>query len=86
MYMADGHAKSVFQYPNFEIAPAELKRNFFAAPFGCDSGTVFKYENTDPYILSAIIKKVTGMDMMDYLKPRFFDKLGLDIPYHLTDD
>ncbi len=86
MYMADGHAKSVFQYPNFEIAPAQLKRNFFAAPFKYDSGTVFKYENTDPYILSAVIKMVTGMDMMEYLKPRFFDKLGLDIPYHLTDD
>ena len=85
MYMADGHAEKVFAYPNFEIAPAELKRNFFAAPFREDDTEVFKYENTDPYILSAVIKKVTGMDMMDYLRPRFLDKLGLD-PYHVPDD
>ena len=85
MYMADGHAEKVFAYPNFEIAPAELKRKFFAAPFREDEDEVFKYENTDPYILSAVIKKVTGMDMMDYLKPRFLDKLGLD-PYHVRDD
>ena len=32
LYMADGHAEKVFAYPNFEIAPADLKRNFFAAP------------------------------------------------------
>ncbi len=85
MFMADGHEKKVFAYPNFEIAPAQLKRDFFAAPFAHDSGTVFKYENTDPYILSAVINKVTGMDMMDYLKPRFLDKLKLN-PYHLKDD
>ena len=83
--MADGHAVKVFKYPNFEIAPAQLKRDFFAAPFACDSGKVFKYENTDPYILSAVIQKVTGMDMMDYLKPRFLDKLKID-PQHLKDD
>lgn len=85
MYMADGHAVKVFAYPNFEISPAQLKRNFFAAPFKCDSGVEFKYENTDPYILSAVIKKATGMDMMEYLKPRFLDKLGIN-PYHLKDD
>ena len=85
MFMADGHAEKVFAYPNFEIAPAQLKKNFFAAPFKHDSGVVFKYENTDPYILSAVIKKVTGMDMMDYLRPRFLDKLKLD-PYFLRDD
>ena len=85
LYMADGHAVKVFAYPNFEISPAQLKRNFFAAPFRCDSGEVFKYENTDPYILSAVIRKATGMDMMEYLRPRFLDKLKLD-PYFLTDD
>lgn len=85
MYMADGHAVKVFAYPNFEIAPAQLKRDFFAAPFKCDSGIEFKYENTDPYILSAVIKKATGMDMMDYLRPRFLDKLKIN-PHFLTDD
>lgn len=40
-------------------------------------GTVFLYNSFGTYLLSAIIQKVTGKKVVDYLKPRLFDPLGI---------
>ena len=40
-------------------------------------GTHFAYNSTATYMLSAVITKVTGMRMVDYLKPRLFNPLGI---------
>lgn len=58
---------------------------FFNSPWYNDPGEEFKYVNENIYILSAIIKKVTGMCVRDYLKPRLFDILGIDYPFWETD-
>ena len=41
-------------------------------------GTLFGYDSTATHTLCALVQKVTGMKMMDYLKPRLFDKLGIE--------
>ena len=41
-------------------------------------GTHFAYNSTATYMLSAVITKVTRMRMVDYLKPRLFDPLGIE--------
>lgn len=40
-------------------------------------GSVFLYNSFGTYLLSAIIQKVTGEKVVDYLKPRLFDPLGI---------
>lgn len=40
-------------------------------------GTLYSYNNAATIGLSAIIQRVTGMNMMDYLQPRLFDPLGI---------
>lgn len=40
-------------------------------------GTKFEYNSMNTYILSAIVTKVTGESMMDYLKPRLWEPLGI---------
>ncbi len=40
-------------------------------------GTYFHYDSGATYMLSAIIQKLTGEKLVDYLKPRLFDKLGI---------
>lgn len=42
-----------------------------------EPGTHFAYNSTATYMLSAIITRVTGMSMADYLKPRLFNPLGI---------
>jgi len=43
-------------------------------------GTHFVYNSGATYMLSAIIQKVTDMTLLDYLKPRLFEPLGIEDP------
>ena len=43
-------------------------------------GTHFKYNSPATYMLSAIIQKVTGEKLVDYLDPRLFQPLGIKKP------
>jgi len=43
-------------------------------------GTHFVYNSGATYMLSAIIQKVTGVTLLDYLKPRLFEPLGIEDP------
>jgi len=43
-------------------------------------GTHFVYNSGATYMLSAIIQNVTGVTLLDYLKPRLFEPLGVEDP------
>jgi CubicO group peptidase (beta-lactamase class C family) len=49
-----------------------------AVPF--KPGTHFLYNTSATYMLSAIVQKVTGATVLDYLKPRLFEPLGIEHP------
>jgi CubicO group peptidase (beta-lactamase class C family) len=40
-------------------------------------GSVFTYNNGATFMLSAIIQKLTGMKLIDYLRPRLLEPLGI---------
>lgn len=52
-------------------------RAFFAATVEYAPGTHFVYNSGATYILSAIVQKVTGQDLLAYLEPRLFAPLGI---------
>ena len=43
-------------------------------------GAHFLYNTPATYMLSAIVQKTTGMTVLDYLRPRLFDPLGIEGP------
>lgn len=51
-----------------------------AQPVRYRPGTHFLYNNGATYLLSAILQKVTGETLLDYLRPRLFDPLGIQAP------
>ena len=55
-------------------------KTFLAHPVPFKPGTHFLYNSPATYMLSAIVQKVTGMTVLDYLKPRLFEPLGIDNP------
>jgi CubicO group peptidase (beta-lactamase class C family) len=55
-------------------------KTFLAHPVPFKPGTHFLYNSAGTYMLSAIVQKVTGMTVLDYLKPRLFEPLGIDSP------
>ncbi len=50
---------------------------FLSLPIEFRPGTAFLYDSAASYMLSAIVQKVSGQKLVDYLRPRFFEPLGL---------
>jgi CubicO group peptidase (beta-lactamase class C family) len=53
---------------------------FLTHPVPFKPGTHFLYNSPATYMLSAIVQKVTGMTVLDYLHPRLFEPLGFKDP------
>ncbi len=73
--MSTGHQDEV----NWREAPHWAKA-FLSHPVPHKPGTHFRYNTPATYMLSAIVQKVTGMTMLEYLKPRLFEPLGIREP------
>ncbi|MDD2647579.1 MAG: serine hydrolase [Eubacteriales bacterium] len=57
---------------------------FFTKPIPNESGTHFCYNTGASYVLSAIVSKITGLSLLDFLMPRFFEPLHISHPYWLA--
>lgn len=79
--MAVGHeADPMFWLnPNAPPGPAWTKR-FLAHPVPKHPGEQFVYNTSATYMLSAIVQKVSGQTLTDYLGPRLFEPLGIENP------
>lgn len=58
----------------------QWKKYFLSYPVKHKPGTFFCYNTLGTYMLSAIVQKVTGMTVLDYLTPRLFFPLGIEKP------
>ena len=55
-------------------------KSFLAWPVEHEPGSYYCYNSLGTYMLSAIVQKVTGQKIVDYLQPRLFDPLGIEAP------
>ncbi|HEV8541229.1 MAG TPA: serine hydrolase domain-containing protein [Verrucomicrobiae bacterium] len=55
-------------------------KTFLAHSVPNKPGTHFLYNTAGTYMQSAIVQKVTGMTVLDYLRPRLFEPLGIESP------
>jgi CubicO group peptidase (beta-lactamase class C family) len=53
-------------------------KSFLAFPVTNDPGSTFLYNSMATFMLSAIVQKVTGEMVIDYLRPRLFEPLGIE--------
>jgi CubicO group peptidase (beta-lactamase class C family) len=77
--MSTGHAKdtteTLWADPN-----GDWIKIFLSLPVEHAPGTHFVYNSGATYMLAAVVQKLTGMTLVDYLKPRLFDPLGIQNP------
>jgi CubicO group peptidase (beta-lactamase class C family) len=73
LMMADGQDPE----PSGLSAETDWVKGFLATPIVHKPGSVFLYNSLGTYMLSAIVQKVTGQGLVQYLKPRLFDPLGI---------
>ena len=60
-------------------------RVFLSLPIEYQPGDWFVYNTAATYMLSAIITRLTGESVLDYLRPRLFEPLGIENPTWDTD-
>jgi CubicO group peptidase (beta-lactamase class C family) len=77
--MATGHREEDLKGFPFGT-PKDLVRSFLELPVPDKPGTHFVYDTGATYMLSAIVQKVTGQKVLEYLGPRLFEPLGISNP------
>lgn len=75
--MSTGHAQDVMDYLHGD-AEGNWVKGFLSAPVEHEPGSHFTYDTAATYMLSAVVQKVTGSTLMEYLGPRLFSPLGID--------
>jgi CubicO group peptidase (beta-lactamase class C family) len=73
--MSTGHHDQPKREPDTNWAKA-----FLAHPVPYKPGTHFMYNSMGTYMASAIVQKVTSQTVLEYLKPRLFEPLGIENP------
>ena len=78
--MSTGHDASDLGTFSFQ-SEQKLTREFLALPVKHRPGTHFLYNTPATYMCSAIVQKVTGEKIVNYLQPRLFEPLGIEPPF-----
>ena len=79
--MATGHqAEAQLRSDEAGTKNQAWTKTFLAHPVPFKPGTHFLYNSPGTYMLSAIVQKVTGTTVLDYLGPRLFEPLGFKKP------
>ena len=82
LMMSSGHDYS--SIPNgklLEYEKPDWTKQYLSKPFYYEPGEHFHYESGDTMMAAAMLYKKTGISTIDYLKPRFFDPLGIEGVY-----
>lgn len=75
--MSTGHEKDTLK-ALLEEKECCWARKFLSLPVTREPGTYFVYNTGATYMLSAILGKVTGKSLVQYLTPRLFKPLGIE--------
>jgi CubicO group peptidase (beta-lactamase class C family) len=80
LMMSTGQNKEDVDKINVTAADKTGTKQFLAAPVPHKPGTLFYYNSPGTFMLSAIVQKVSGQTVRDFLTPRLFDPLGIKQP------
>jgi CubicO group peptidase (beta-lactamase class C family) len=74
--MAAGHPVDMLD-PAQALDPVDLVRGFLMLPPDGEPGAVFAYSQPCTFTVGAIVQRVSGCSLTDWLRPRLFDPLGI---------
>lgn len=75
--MASGHHAETIERA-MVLDPTDMVRGFLLIPPEEDPGSFFAYNQPCTYALAAIVQRVSGQLLTDFLQPRLFDPLGIE--------
>ncbi|CAM4500673.1 CubicO group peptidase (beta-lactamase class C family) [Paenibacillus endophyticus] len=77
LMMGTGHALDTTDGMH-QSADGNWVKAFLQVPVEHEPGTHFIYNSGATYMLAAILQKVTGQTLLDYLQPRLLEPLGIE--------
>lgn len=77
--MSTGHAIPTFPFM-YGQKDGNWAKGFFEVPLEYTPGTQFLYNTGATYMLSEIVQRTTGLNLIDFLTPRLFEPLGIKNP------
>lgn len=91
--MSSGHAHKLMD--GYSLIPGTVNRDdleekdwvkyIFSQPLQLEPGECFMYNNACPHLISRMISKITGQNLLDWMRPRLFEPLGINNPQWGTD-
>ncbi len=75
--MSTGHAEDTTAYLRAQQDGNWVKA-FLARPVEYEPGTHFLYNSGATFMLSAIVQRLTGLTLLEYLRPRLLEPLGVE--------
>ena len=82
--MSTGHDEDTLERAR-SLEPDDLVRGFLRVPPQTPVGSRHVYHNACSYVLAALVQELTGEHLLDYLRPRLLDPLGVG-PAHWDED
>lgn len=76
--MSTGHDKDTINPMRLNTTGDSWAKIFLSIPVDHQPGTHFVYNTGATYMQSAIVQKAVGMNVLEYLKPRLFEPLGIE--------
>lgn len=76
--MGTGHVEDTVGHMTSD---ADWIRGALGVPPEQAPGSIFTYNQGATFLLAAIVQKLTGQTLVDYLRPRLFDPLGIENVY-----
>lgn len=83
--MASGHGEDTYAHALLD-EQGDVVRGFLLMPPDHEPGTVFAYNQSCTYSLAAIVQRVSGESLIDFLRPRLFEPLGMAEPTWIADE
>ncbi len=74
--MSTGHDHDTTEHL-YKRKDGDWAKAFLSRPVAYTPGAHFLYNTGATYMLSAIVQRVTGMTLLEYLRPRLFEPLGI---------
>jgi CubicO group peptidase (beta-lactamase class C family) len=76
------HAKTTYKVPGV----TDWVGSFFTTPPSHVPGTSFAYDTSSTHVLSALVEKLTGMTVLDYMRRICLSELGFSAQAHILTD
>lgn len=83
--LLSGYSSKPEKLARDDLPETDWLKYIFSQPLAYEPGEHFAYNNANPYLLTRMLIKLTGENLIDWCRPRIFEPMGIRNPQWNTD-